>query len=281
MPLPAIGAGVAALGSAAIGAISQGSQNRRSQRWSERMYQRQYNDNVNFWRMQNEYNDPSQQMSRLEKAGLNPALVYGGSSGGSAGTAGPVQKAETPTPQFSPVLGQNVDLLGKYYNYEIQEAQADNLKAQNQAIKAKTALDLATAIFTGTRTARNSTELQQIKEIFPYQLDALKSGIAKTEMDIQFTRDENIRKQIRQGADLEQIGENILTMRLGRENTRKLMRSTDLGNRLKQLDINLRESGVQPNDNMLMRMLMQAIKSVDIPEWMNSSLFFGNGKGNY
>jgi hypothetical protein len=40
--------------------------------------------------MQNAYNDPAQQMSRLKKAGLNPNLVYGQSVSGATGQAGAV-----------------------------------------------------------------------------------------------------------------------------------------------------------------------------------------------
>ena len=46
--------------------------------------------NIKFWQMQNAYNDPSQQMSRLKKAGLNPNLVYGQSVSGATGQAGAV-----------------------------------------------------------------------------------------------------------------------------------------------------------------------------------------------
>jgi len=46
--------------------------------------------NIKFWQMQNEYNDPAQQMSRLKKAGLNPNLVYGQSVSGATGQAGAV-----------------------------------------------------------------------------------------------------------------------------------------------------------------------------------------------
>ena len=46
--------------------------------------------NIKFWRMQNEYNDPAQQMSRLKKAGLNPNLIYGQSVSGATGQAGAV-----------------------------------------------------------------------------------------------------------------------------------------------------------------------------------------------
>ena len=33
-------------------------------------------ENVEFWNMQNAYNDPSAQMARLKEAGLNPNLIY-------------------------------------------------------------------------------------------------------------------------------------------------------------------------------------------------------------
>ena len=47
-------------------------------------------ENVEFWNMQNAYNDPSAQMARLKEAGLNPNLIYGQSSGSAAGNAGAI-----------------------------------------------------------------------------------------------------------------------------------------------------------------------------------------------
>ncbi len=48
-----------------------------------------FNQNLQMWNLQNAYNDPSAQMERLEKAGLNPNLVYGGGnvSGNTSGSA--------------------------------------------------------------------------------------------------------------------------------------------------------------------------------------------------
>lgn len=37
-----------------------------------------FKQNLQMWNLQNAYNDPSAQMERLRKAGLNPNLVYGG-----------------------------------------------------------------------------------------------------------------------------------------------------------------------------------------------------------
>jgi hypothetical protein len=47
-------------------------------------------ENVEFWNMQNAYNDPAAQMARLKNAGLNPNLIYGQSSGSAAGNAGAI-----------------------------------------------------------------------------------------------------------------------------------------------------------------------------------------------
>jgi len=278
MPIPAILGAAGALGSAAIGAVSQGSQNRRSQRWSERMYQRQYNDNINFWRMQNEYNDPSQQMARLKGAGLNPHLVYGGSSGGTAGTAGPVAKADTPTPQFTPVL-DNTDVLSRYNNYQLQQAQVDNLLEQTNAIKSKVALDLANAIFTGARTKKTAIETDQLKEMFSYSLDALKASTQKTLTDTAFTANENERKNTRLGYDIRESAERILNSRIGRQQTQALIRNTNLGSDLKELDKKLYERNLRPNDNVLFRLLSGILDkyNIKLPEKPRSKINGGSG----
>jgi hypothetical protein len=46
----------------------QGIVNRRAER-------RQWNRNVSMWKMQNEYNTPSNQMKRLKEAGLNHNIM--------------------------------------------------------------------------------------------------------------------------------------------------------------------------------------------------------------
>ena len=48
--------------------------------------------NIKFWNMQNAYNTPKQQMSRLKDAGLNPNLIYG--SNANTGVAGSVSPSK-------------------------------------------------------------------------------------------------------------------------------------------------------------------------------------------
>lgn len=47
-------------------------------------------ENIRFWNMQNQYNHPKAQMERLQKAGLNPNLIYGSSVAGATGSAGSI-----------------------------------------------------------------------------------------------------------------------------------------------------------------------------------------------
>lgn len=80
MPIPAaaIAGGASVLGSI-IGNIGS----RKRQKKADKA-------NIKFWQMQNSYNDPQAQMSRLKKAGLNPNLIYGQSVSGATGLAGAV-----------------------------------------------------------------------------------------------------------------------------------------------------------------------------------------------
>lgn len=49
--------------------------------------------NYAFWKLQNAYNDPSQQMARLRAAGLNPNLMYGKGTMGNSESRPQMQKS--------------------------------------------------------------------------------------------------------------------------------------------------------------------------------------------
>lgn len=75
--------------------------------------------------MTNTYNDPVNQMKRLRSAGLNPNMVYGGSPGGTAGTASSL-------PGAKPAEVRNIDPsneIMQYVGLKNTEAQTDNVHA--------------------------------------------------------------------------------------------------------------------------------------------------------
>jgi hypothetical protein len=83
-----------------------------------------------MWNKQNAYNLPSAQMERYKQAGLNPNLIYGQSN--MAGSVGSYTRANVQPEGLElgilPVISQFMDM-------QVKQAQADNLKAQNDLIR--------------------------------------------------------------------------------------------------------------------------------------------------
>lgn len=116
----------------AMGALAQSSTNRRTREWNEKMYERQRNDALSDWRMQNEYNSPTAQMQRFRDAGLNPNLIYGQTNEAPAVRTTDVKPWNPKAPEYN--LDRAVD---SYFNTQMKEAQINNLKAQNDNILAQ------------------------------------------------------------------------------------------------------------------------------------------------
>ena len=86
--------------------------------------------------MQNAYNDPAQQMSRLKKAGLNPNLIYGQSVSGATGQAGAV--APSKAAPYSMDLGAAANNAMSAYQ---TSAQANNVQIDTAQKAFKLGLD--------------------------------------------------------------------------------------------------------------------------------------------
>lgn len=78
--------------------------------------------NIEFWKMQNQYNTPSAQMQRLKDAGLNPNLIYGSSPAGASGSAGSIAPSK-PAPYAIKDPSQTIAQM------QLLKAQEDNLNA--------------------------------------------------------------------------------------------------------------------------------------------------------
>ena len=85
-------------------------------------------NNIKFWQMQNKYNDPAQQMARLKKAGLNPALIYGSgaTNTGVAGSIAPSKPAPYNIKDPVPSMLQTAMLTSQI---DLQKSQAEKNRA--------------------------------------------------------------------------------------------------------------------------------------------------------
>jgi hypothetical protein len=116
MPLPAAAVGGIISGIGSLGASLLGNSG------AKRRQELANKQNIEFWNMQNAYNTPKAQMSRLKDAGLNPNLIYG--SNANTGVAGSISPSKA-----SPYNIQNpVPLQAMLLNSQIKNMDANTVK---------------------------------------------------------------------------------------------------------------------------------------------------------
>lgn len=109
--------------------------------YANQMFDRQ----IDFWNMQNDYNSPAQQMSRLEAAGLNPNLVYGNGSMANTSNSG-MPSSSVPSnhgpsvsmPQSRLMQSYLMSIQGDSYRAGIRRTEEDIEVLREQANKLRT-----------------------------------------------------------------------------------------------------------------------------------------------
>lgn len=297
MPIPIAAAAAAApvVGSL-VNSFGQTETNRRNQEFALMMYNRQKNDNLAFWRMQNEYNSPQAQMARYQEAGLNPFLVYGQSN-----TASPISTPDVQTPvRRSPEWGNAISAAGlstlqQIYNLDIQQAQLDNLRAQNTVIHEDAALRRAQTFATTTSGERSKFGLEFESELRDVSADARREQLRqlRNSTDVLLRRDE--REAIANSSTVREAAQRIVNMQdqlltnaMSRAHTsadisrvmsekRRLDESVQAlkkSNVLQDLDVELRKQGITSSDPLWSRIVGRVLAP------LTSEKGFENTSGN-
>lgn len=276
MPIPAAAVGALVQGgsnllSAGLDAWQTGVQNRKSRDFQREMYQRQLVDNRRLWEDQNQYNSPQAQMKRLQEAGLNPNLVYGsGSAQQPAGSisAPDVQSPQYKTPDFSGIANAG-NIFSQYLDYEIKAAQVDNLKADNTVKLEQAGLIRAQTANTTGNTLNTEFELNQKRSLSDIYSEYKREELRKLKTDIDTGISDREIRLIQNYTSLTQQAEAILNSRAQRANTeaelqriKAATREINKNNELKQLEIEMRKNGINPNDPMWARMLQIALQKM-------------------
>lgn len=124
--------GLNAATSAANGVVSGAfglAQGALQHKYNKEMADYQFDKNLEMWRTQNDYNTPQAQRERLEAAGLNPALMYGG------GATSTGNSMSSPSYQMNPV-----DLVGTLQNAMMTDIQMKQIQANIDKTESETNL---------------------------------------------------------------------------------------------------------------------------------------------
>lgn len=208
---------------------------------SKRAQERANRHNIAFWKMQNQYNHPVEQMARLKSAGLNPNLIYGGSPSSATGNADKIAPSKAAEFKFDNPLQD----INQFANLEQINATTDNLREQNKVI-------IQDAILKGMQSLKTQAEGQSAQT--KAKLD---NALFDTSLDIQ---KENLRRLKQQivGQDLDNLlKDSTLKTKVEQEVTRLSLIKQELTNsellgELRKLENELKAQGLE-NANPIMK----------------------------
>lgn len=133
-----IGAIVPALAGLAGTLFSSASSNKQARQSQDRANQQ----NIDFWKMQNAYNTPKQQMQRFQEAGLNPNLIYGQGNPGNAQQIAPAKASPTKDIDLLGGIGQFQNTMQSSAQTTALEKQAQNTATQTEKTKIENLLKM-------------------------------------------------------------------------------------------------------------------------------------------
>lgn len=237
--------------------------NRDQQRYNEKWYNRQLGDNINLWRMQNEYNTPAMQMQRFKDAGLNPNLIYGQ---GNPGNAAQLSRPDVQPTQFrmNEQMFGNVgrQSLDSIYDIQLKQAQVDNLRAQNSVIKQDALLKSAITRSTLTGEQQKRFDLDFSTEMRGVSAEYAREKNRNLKVQTDYTIDRNVREALMNTSNLKEAASRIETMKIQRAKTsqeinqiKQQTRILQQDETIKALEIDLRKAGINPNDPTYVRIL--------------------------
>lgn len=114
---------------------AQKEENRKNRDYNLMLAQMQNAWNAEQWERENAYNDPSAQLARMQKAGINPDMAVGGGYSNTSASSPAMTAGAASTAQDMSVLGQR-PTLGQAIQSALRDsmigAQIDNIKADTR-----------------------------------------------------------------------------------------------------------------------------------------------------
>lgn len=122
------------MAASAIGAVGNfftgGMSARKQYKYQSKLMDKQNQQQIDFWKMNNEYNTPFAQRARLEQAGLNPDLMYGGSGSVTPSQMPGAAAGSAPNVDY----GSFSDNLRFAMQAQVMDAQVSKIEHENQLL---------------------------------------------------------------------------------------------------------------------------------------------------
>lgn len=285
--LPAL-AGLAGGGLSYLGARRQDKINQRNQEnqnisdrmYSNDMYSWQRRDALADWNMNNQYNHPAQQMQRLREAGLNPHLVYGGGAQTTATMVRSVNQSlnSQPAPKGNvDILPQAVESMFSNMNSVWQgkqmQAQTDNLKEQQKVLQQETLLKAAQTYETlkkGEGTEFDNYMKRQLEDSImkgsilnldktQAEIDNLKATTKSTLTTEEINRLKSSQDRVKTAWEITLLKQKQKLDQQQLDNLQQEFKLKVNENALKEIELKLRQMGLNPNDPTYWKIYYQMI----------------------
>lgn len=242
-----VAAGIAAAGAIGSTAItaSGGHKNRKAARDIARENREAQWE---MWDATNAYNAPTAQRERLEKAGLNPHLVYGNGATTLASNQN-LPDAQAPNYDEYATMGQQISQAGNsVMEYKLRSAQVNDLNESIEVKKEQQKLLNAQTLKTLTGNDTDEFGLGVKRELRDTYINEAKAKAEKMNLQETWQRIKNSQMDEAHKAIMNESAERINNLKL-EGNYKKI------NNELEGLRLKLRRGGVEVNDNFFMRML--------------------------
>lgn len=118
-----------------LGNIFTGGMSARKQyKYQSKLMDKQNQQQIDFWKMNNEYNTPFSQRARLEQAGLNPDLMYGGSGSVTPSQMPGAASGSAPNVDYGDTSGAFANGIRLAQQASLIDAQVSKIEAENKLL---------------------------------------------------------------------------------------------------------------------------------------------------
>lgn len=280
-----------ALGGGWIQGIMQKRENQRQRDYEQDFYQTQKQDNLDFWRMENQYNSPEMQMQRLKQAGLNPNLVYGNGAtaqGGQISSPSQTASNSTKTADIRPQI--MLDL----YDLKVKDAQANLLNQQAETQKTQREVNAVQAELKRLEQIRLRTSNEYDRKTLDQRIETIsaqyqqiltqmsntRSQTRRTDTENQIAIESNNRARQLQPYTIQDVKsriqntnagtqeklQNIITSRTTADKNLSETQKIQAEKLLLELDAVMKSQGISPNSSGVSRILDRIMAGISNPK---------------